>query len=217
MLNIVAFNSTLKFISYTISNFIMQKTFLIVLIFINTSISGLYASDNEFHAKGTHHTHHCESDELMFAYQYGYTEIRSKNNHMSDDSGTFIGIHIMKRIENAKFNNNFYLASGAHTTFTKDKHVGLMLGIMYPMNETTMISIMPGLIFMKHVTDHSNMGMAMDMGHSIDTNNTWETEEAIHLEISHTITLFSRILNPSISWMSSSSHNQYSLGLNFHF
>ena len=155
----------------------------------------------------------------MIAYQYGYTEIRSKNSHMSNDSGAFIGIHAMKPIENTRFNNNLYLAAGAHTTFTEDKHVGLMLGIMYPINETTMISIMPGLMFMKHAASHSNMGMGMgmSMGHMSVANNEWETEEAIHIEISHTITLFNRILNPSISWMSSSSHNQYSLGLNFHF
>ena len=58
---------------------------------------------------------------------------------------------------------------------------------------------------------------SMGMVHMNVTDNEWETEEAIHIEISHTITLFNRILNPSISWMSSSSHNQYSLGLNFHF
>ena len=195
----------------------MLKTLLILLIFISASITGLNASENQSHAKGTHHFHTCESNEWMIAYQYGYTEIRSKNSHMSDDSGAFLGIHVMKPIENTRFNNNFYLAAGAHTTFTEDKHVGLMLGIMYPINETTMISVMPGLMFMKHETSHSNMGMGMGMSHMNVANNEWETEEAIHIEISYTITLFNRILNPSLSWMSSSSHNQYSLGLNFHF
>ena len=140
---------------------------------------------------------------------------------MSDDSGAFLGIHVMKPIENTRFNGNLYLAAGAHTTFTEDEHIGLMLGIMYSMNETTMISIMPGLMFMKHKASHSNMGMGMgtgmSMGHMSAANNEWETEEAIHIEISHIITLFNRILNPSVSLMSSSSHNQYSLGLNFHF
>ena len=195
----------------------MLKTLLILLIFISASITGLNASENQSHAKGTHHFHTCESNEWMMAYQYGYTEIRSKNSHMSDDSGAFLGIHVMKPIENTRFNNNFYLAAGAHTTFTEDKHIGLMLGIMYPINETTMISVMPGLMFMKHKASHSNMGMGTGMGHMSVANNQWETEEAIHIEISHTITLFNRILNPSFSWMSSSSHNQYSLGLNFHF
>ena len=193
----------------------MPKPLLILLIFISASITALQASENHSHAKDTHHSHSCESNEWMMAYQYGYTEIRSKNNHMSDDSGVFLGIHLMKPIENSRFNGNLYLAAGAHTTFAEDKHVGLMLGIMYPINETTMISVMPGLIFMKHKTSHSNMGMGM--GHMSVSNIEWETEEAIHIEISHTITFFNRILNPSLSWMSSSSHNQYSLGLNFHF
>ena len=195
----------------------MLKTLLILLIFISTSITGLHSSENQSYAKGTHHFHSCESNEWMMAYQYGYTEIRSKNSHMSDDSGAFLGIHVMKPIEITRFNNNFYLAAGAHTTFTEDKHVGLMLGIMYPINETTMISVMPGLMFMKHKASHSNMGMGIGMDHMSVANNQWETEGAIHIEISHTITLFNRILNPSFSWMSSSSHNQYSLGLNFHF
>ena len=193
----------------------MPKPLLILLIFISATITGLHASENHSHAKSTHHSHSCESKEWMMAYQYGYTEIRSKNNHMSNDSGVFIGIHVMKPIENTRFNSNLYLAAGAHTTFTEDEHVGLMLGIMYLVNETTMISIMPGLMFMKHTASHSNMGMST--GHMSVANSEWETEEAIHIEISHTITLFKRILNPSLSWMSSSSHNQYSLGLNFHF
>ena len=184
----------------------MPKLLLIFLVFTSASLTGLYASKNHSHGK---------SNETMKAYQYGYTEIRSKNSHMSDDSGAFLGIHLMKPIEKTKSNSNLYLAAGAHTTFTEDKHVGLMLGIMYPLNETTVISIMPGIIFMKHEISHSNMGMSMD--HTSVANNEWETEEAIHIEISRTITFFSRTLNPSLSWMSSSSHNQYSLGLNFHF
>ena len=195
----------------------MPRYPLILLIFITAAITGLHASENLSHAKGTHHFHSCESTESMIAYQYGYTEIRSKNKHMSDDSGAFLGIHLMKPIKNTRFNDSLYLAAGAHTTFTEDKHVGLMLGIMYPINETTMISVMPGLMFMKHKTSHSNMGMGMGMSHMNVANNEWETEEAIHIEITHTITLFNHILNPSVSWMSSSSHNQYSLGLNFHF
>ena len=193
----------------------MPKALLILFILINTSITGLYASKNYPDCNCAHHFHACESNEWMMGYQYGYTEIRSKNNHMSNDSGAYFGIHIMKPIENTRLNSNFYLAGGVHTTFTEDKHVGLMLGIMYPINETTIISIMPGLMFMKHQADHSSMGMSM--GHMSLANIEWETEEAIHIEISHTINLLNRILNPSFSWMSSSGHNQYSLGINFHF
>ena len=193
----------------------MPKPLLILLIFITASITGLKASENHSYAERTHYFHSCESTELMIAYQYGYTEIRSKNNHMDDDSGAFFGIHLMKPIKNTRFNDYLYLAAGAHRTFTEDKHIGLMLGIMYPISKATMLSIMPGLIFMKHETSHSNMGMGMS--HMNVANNEWETEEAIHIEISHTITLFNRILYPSLSWMSSSSHNQYSLGLIVHF
>ena len=193
----------------------MPKYPLILLIFITVAISGLHASENYSLAKETHHFHSCDSNEFMIAYQYGYTEIRSNNNHMSDDSGAFLGIHVMKPIENTLHKNTFYFAAGAHTTFTENKHVGLMFGIMCPINETTMISVMPGLMFMKHEASHSNMGMGM--GHMSLANNEWETEEAIHIEINKTITLFKCILNPSLSWMSSSSHNQYSFGLNFHF
>ena len=195
----------------------MPKPILIILILISPLINGIYATENHTHTNGTHNFDPCESNEWMMAYQWGYTEIRSKNNHMSDDSGAFIGIHLMRPIEKTLFNSNLYLAAGAHTTFTEGNHIGLMLGIMYSINEITIISIMPGLMFMKHEASHLNMGMGMGMGHTSVSNNQWETEEAIHIEISHIITLFNRILNPSLSWMSSSSHNQYSLGLNFHF
>ena len=191
----------------------MPKPLLILLILISTSIIELHAGEDHSYAKDKLNSHFCESKEWMMAYQYGYTKIRSKNNHMSDDSGAFIGIHLMKPIDTTRFNSNIYLATGAHTTFTEDKHVGIMLGIMYSINETTMFSIMPGLMFVKHEAPHSNM----TMGHMSVANNEWETEEAIHIEISHTTALFNNILNPSFSWMSSSSHNQYSLGLNFHF
>ena len=191
----------------------MPKTLFILLISTILSITGLHASDNDSYAKDKHHSHSCESNEWNMAYQFGYTEIRSKNNHMSDDSGAFFGIHLMKAIENDRFNKNFHLGAGAHITSTEDMHIALMLGIMYSLNERTMISIMPGLMFMKHETPHSNMGM----GHMHVSSHGWETEEAIHIEISRTINLFSRILNPSFSWMSSSSHNQYSFGLNFNF
>ena len=193
----------------------MPKHPLILLILISAAITGLQASEDYSLAKETHHFHSCDSNESIIAYQYGYTEIRSKNNHMSDDSGAFLGIHIMKPIDNTSQKNTLYFAAGVHTTFTENKHVGLMLGIMCPINETTIISVMPGFMFMKHEASHSNMGMGM--GNMSVANNEWETEEAIHIEINHTITLFNYILNPSLSCMSSSSHNQYSFGLNFHF
>ena len=191
----------------------MPKPILIFIILSGLLINGIFASDSPPQTRAEHHLHSCEPNQFMVSYQFGYTNIRSKNNHMPNDSGVFLGIHLMKPIENSRFNSDLYLAAGAHTTFSEDKHLGLMLGIMYPINEKTMLSIMPGLMFMKHEASHSNMGM----GHMIVANDEWETEEAIHIEVSHTITLFNRILNPSFGWMSSSSHNQYSLGLNFHF
>lgn len=215
--SLTIYELTLTFI--LITNLIMPIHLLMLLIFISASMSCLQAGESHSHDKGTHYSHSSESNELMIAYQYGYTEIRSKNNHMPDDSGVFLGIHVMKPIDNSIFNSNLYLAAGAHTTFTEDNHIGLMLGIMYPINEKTMISIMPGLMLMKHEASHSNMNMGTSTGmdHMSVDNNEWETEEAIHIEITHTITLLNRILNPSFSWMSSSSHNHYSLGLNFHF
>jgi hypothetical protein len=48
-------------------------------------------------------------------------------------------------------------------------------------------------------------------------NPEWETEKAFHIEISRSINLFNHKLTPSLGWMSSSSHDQYSFGLNFHF
>ena len=196
----------------------MIKPLIICLVFIYLLINGISASETHSLTKGAYNYHNCESNSsIILGYQFGYSEIRPKNRHMADSSGAFIGIHLMKPIENIRFNNNFYLAAGAHTIFTEDEHFGLMLGIMYSINETTMISIMPGLMLMKHGASHSNIGMGMSMGHMSVANNEWEAEEAIHIEIAHTITLFNRIFNPSLSWMSSSSHNQYSLGLNFHF
>ena len=85
---------------------------------------------------------------------------------------------------------------------------------MFPINESTMISLM-SIVFMEHDASHSNSNMSMN--HMVNANKKWQTEEAIHIEISHTINLFNRILNPSISCMASPNHNQFSLGLNFHF
>ena len=203
----------------------MYKNLLSIFLFLSISLASLEASLNHSleghhsHNEHTHHFHGDESSKLMFAYQFGYTEIHSKNTHMSDDSGSFIGIHLMKQIESIFLDNDLFLAAGAHTAFTDDKHIGVMIGIMYEINKGTLLSIMPGLMFMKHEVAHSNMVMGMGMGHESihQANAKWETEEAIHIEIGHPISLFNYALNTSIGWMSSSSHNQYSFGLNLHF
>lgn len=193
----------------------------IIISLILTGVLLPYLNANEIHTHGehSHHFHGAESTEYMIAYQLGYAEIHSKNNHMPDDSGAFLGIHLMKHIDSSTFNDNLFLAAGAHTTVTDNQHIGVMLGIMYQINNKAMLSIMPGLMFMKHEVAHSTMGMGHGpMNSSMNaTNSEWETEEAIHIELSHTINLFNRELNPSLGWMSSSSHDQYSLGLNFHF
>ena len=198
----------------------MTKPLLILLIIVCSLITKLYSNEIESHSLSTDSINSCKSNRIMIAYQFGYTEIRSKSSQMPNDSGAFIGIHAMKLIEDSKFHDDLYFAAGAHKSFTEDSHIGVMLGIMYPINKKTMVSIMPGLIFMKHEGSHSNMSTVMDsmgMVHMNDTDNGWEIEEAIHTEVSYTIRFFNRIFNPSISWMSSSSHNQFSLGLNFHF
>ena len=193
----------------------MQKFLITSTIFLFSLISPLCRSNIAIKSSANHHQHSDKSAGLKFGYQYGYSEIRSKNNHMSDDSGAFLGIHLMKPIESTLLKSDIYLAAGAHATFTADRHIGIMLGMMFPINESTMISLMPGIVFMEHDASHSNSNMSMN--HMVNANKKWQTEEAIHIEISHTINLFNRILNPSISCMASPNHNQFSLGLNFHF
>jgi hypothetical protein len=153
----------------------------------------------------------------MFAYQIGYAEIHSKNNHLSDDSGALLGVHLMKHIQSKAFENKLFLAAGAHTILSDDKHIGVMFGIMNHLNEKTMLSIMPGFMYMKHEVAYAHRGMPMSMEMTPTTDLKWETEEAFHIEVSRSINLFNHELTPSIGWMSSSSHDQYTLGFNFHF
>jgi hypothetical protein len=201
----------------------MRNYTFYLILFTSSWLVSLQANDNQIQHQHTHHLHGNESSQLMFAYQMGYAEIHSKNNQMPDDSGAILGVHLMKQIENKAFKNKLFLAAGAHTVFTDDKHIGVMLGIMYQLNEDTMLSIMPGLMFMKHSVAHSHgdmqmsMPMPMPMPMTPTPNPEWETEKAFHIEISRSINLFNHKLTPSLGWMSSSSHDQYSFGLNFHF
>ncbi|MFL2847855.1 MAG: hypothetical protein ACJZ9B_02650 [Coraliomargaritaceae bacterium] len=192
-------------------------TFYLILFTISLLVS-LQANEDHIHLGHKHYGH--ESSQLMFAYQIGYAEIHSKNNHMSDDSGALLGVHLMKHIQSKALENKLFLAAGAHTVFTNDKHIGVMLGIMYQLNEDTMLSIMPGLMYMKHAVAHSHGGMQMSMEMQMpmthSPNPEWETEKVFHIEISRSINLFNHKLTPSLGWMSSSSHDQYSFGLNFH-
>lgn len=193
------------------------------LLLFFTVIGSIQAGEN--HTNHLDHVHHRETQALsnwMSGYQFGFSHIVSKNDHMSDDTGVFLSLHAMKNLENTLFNRKLYFATGVHTTFTNDKHIGTMIGIMYQINDQTILSIMPGIMWMKHSKNHSmdEMDMNMDMGNMskmYPVKVQWESEYGTHIEISHKMVLLGHLLSPNIGWMSSSSHDQYTLGLNFHF
>lgn len=205
------FNRDFNFLTVLIMH---NYTFFLIL-FTSSLLVSLQANEDHIHHGHKHHGH--ESSQLMFAYQIGYAEIHSKNNHLSDDSGALLGVHLMKHIQSKAFENKLFLAAGAHTILSDDKHIGVMFGIMYQLNEKTMLSIMPGFMYMKHEVAYAHGGMPMSMEMTPTPDLKWETEEAFHIEVSRSINLFNHELTPSIGWMSSSSHDQYSFGLNFHF
>lgn len=183
---------------------------ILSLLFIAISLTASIFA-NESHS---HHSEIQENTKLMFGYQIGYSHIASKNDNMPDDSGLYLGVHVMKHLESGALKDKLLLASGIHTTFTEEKHVGAMIGIMYKITDRTILSVMPGIMWMKHSTNHTNSSMIMQM---TPAKAKWESEYGTHFELSHEIHAFDRILNPSIGYMSSSSHNQYTFGLNFHF
>lgn len=193
----------------------MRNYTFFLILFASSLLVSLQANQDHIHHGYKDHGH--ESSQPMFAYQIGYAKIHSKNNHMSDDSGTLIGVHLMKHIQSKTFENKLFLAAGAHTILSNDKHIGVMLGIMYQLNDKTMLSIMPGFMYMKHEVAQTHQGMPMPMQMTPTNDTKWESKEAFHIEISRSMNLFNHELTPSIGWMSSSSHDQYSLGLNFHF
>jgi hypothetical protein len=201
-----------------------MRNLLYFFLLFHTGIGAIQAGGTH-----SHHIHGSEnevpSSKWMFGYQLGYSHIASNNDHMPDDSGLSLGFHAMKPIEEGRFKDKIYFAAGTHITFTEEKHIGAMLGFMYEINNKTMLSIMPGIMWMKHSIAHSNMdGMNsmtnMQMNTSMNSTPAkakWESEYGTHIEISHTVYLFDHLINPSISWMHSSSHDQYTFGLNFHF
>lgn len=200
----------------------MNNPLYFILLFF-TVIGSIQAGEK--HKNHSDHAHHRETQALsnwMSGYQFGFSHIVSKNDHMSDDTGVFLSLHAMKNLENTLFNRKLYFATGVHTTFTNDKHIGTMIGIMYQINDQTMLSFMPGIMWMKHSKNHSmdEMDMNMDMGNMskmYPVKAQWESEYGTHIEISHKMVLLGHLLNPNIGWMSSSSHDQYTIGLNFHF
>jgi hypothetical protein len=199
---------------------------LCLLLLIFTVTGSIQAGENlTHHTNHSDHAHHRVTEApstWMFGYQFGFSRIVSNNEHMSNDSGVFLGLHAMKNLENDLFKRKLYFATGVHTTFTDDKHIGAMIGIMFQINNQTILSIMPGIMWMKHSKNHSmdEMDMNMDMGNMskmYPVKAQWESEYGTHIEISYKMVLFGHLLNPNIGWMCSSSHDQYTLGFNFHF
>ena len=135
--------------------------------------------------------------------------IESKNDHMNDDSGVMIGFHLMKEIKDALSG-----ALGMHKIFTDDEHIGLMLGLMYSPNENFIISLMPGVMYMKHYQAH-NMGMGQ-MGMQMPSEKELSSEYGNHMEFSYKSNIFNKDLNASVGLMESKSHSMYFIGLNFH-
>ena len=198
-------------------NLNMHAFYFYLLLIFNSFTLILNANESHLLHTSDHHDHGTVPSKIMFAYQIGYSEIHSKNNNKQNESGVLLGIHLMTKLRNKEYKNRLFLGAGAHTVLSDNRHIGLMLGIMYKLNKHTFLSIMPGVMFMKHQHANSHGNMPMHMPVTAMPDPKWETEEAIHVEFSHTISLLSHILNPSFSWMSTSSHNQYSLGLNYHF
>ena len=161
------------------------------------------------------HTKH--SKPYMISYSVGYAWLESNDNHMQDDSAPYIGIHIMSHKPTYIFNKEFNLAAGAHKTWTNDPHFGIMLGLMYALNENTSIGFMPGQIWMKHSDSHNNQNMNMNMNMNTSNKKEWDSEYANHIEIQTKLNLFNRVINTSISTMLSKSHTHYSVGFNLLF
>ena len=193
----------------------MRNYTFFLILFTGSLLVSLQANEDNIHHANKHHGH--KPSQPIFAYQIGYAEIHSKNNRMPNDSGALLGVHLMKQTQSRAFENELFLAAGAHTILSDNKHIGIMFGIMYQLNEKTMLSIMPGFMYMKHEVAHSRRGMPMPMQMTPTHDSKWVTEEAFHIEISRSINLFNNELTPSIGWMSSSNHDQYSFGLNYHF
>lgn len=165
---------------------------------------------------------------LMLGVQAGYAWIDSKDTHMADDSGSMIGIHLMQHKHPKSdtkdcLNHRLSWAAGLHKTLTKDPHYGAMLGLMYALSPELTLSFMPGYIFMKHdnhtTMNHSSMGgMSQQMPNSMHSvDRKWSSEYASHIELTLSLKAFNNDFKPSFSWMTSDSHELYSLGLNFSF
>lgn len=164
----------------------------------------------------------------MIGFQTGYAWIESNDTHMADDSGTMIGLHLMRHSQTETDAihcppKHLTWAAGLHTTLTKDPHYGAMIGLMYALSPQLTLSVMPGYIWMKHdahtAMNHPPMGgMAEQMPSSMNTSQEkWSTEYATHFELTLSLKLLNQNFKPSFSWMTSDSHELYSLGLNFNF
>ena len=182
---------------------------------------------SEMHS-GHSQSSNTRSSERMLGLQAGYAWIQSKDVHMEDDSGPMIGIHIMQHVNTIPDSKHCHQhrlswAAGLHKTFTKDPHYGAMVGLMYALSPEITLSFMPGYIWMKHdshsAMQHSPMaGMGAGMPNSMHSGERkWESEYATHFEFTFSLNAFNQNFKPSLSWMTSDSHELYSLGLNFSF
>ncbi len=179
------------------------------------------------HAHGNTHTdtHTHEDNGFMVGLNLGYASIEAKDTHMQDDSGEYLGIHIMKHLESERYGDKLAWAAGAHKIFTKEPHLSAMIGLMYSLTEDLTLSVMPSVMWMKHANHSESMGGMGGMGGmgsmgSMGSMMTpekaqWQSEYATHIEISYKVQIKDLLLNPSISCMTSSSHASFMFGLNF--
>lgn len=178
-----------------------------------------YTSASEIgHAHGNKHidTHTHEDNGFMVALNLGYASIEAKDTHMQDDSAEYLGIHIMKHLESERYGDKLAWAAGAHKIFTKEPHLSAMIGLMYSLTEDLTLSVMPSVMWMKHANHSENMSGMGGMGSMMAPEKAqWQSEYATHIEISYKVKIKDLSLNPSIGYMTSSSHASFMFGLNF--
>ncbi len=192
-------------------------TIFLIYLFLNHTLysykSDLNLDNNDNHCQDTN------TSDIMFSLQTGYAWIDTKDAHMENDSGLLIGLHAMHHNTLEFFDEYFSLAFGIHKTWSKEPHIGAMVGLMYKINDNLSVSFMPGYVWMKH-SEHNhivaNAGMP-NMPMNMSNKENWESEYSNHIELHSEIKIFSYLLNTSLSLMTSKSHSLYSFAFNFNF
>ena len=162
------------------------STFMKVLIAISMALVGFSTaalSEEDHHASHAH--------EWEFGVSAGYANLKTEG-----EEGTFLDLHLLKRLEGDGFEKYFSVGLGAEMIVSDEKHYAAMVVLAYHPTEDLLLSVAPGFEWAKH------------------EGSSWKREYATHIEAVYNVGISGAYhIGPMIGYSKTSEAEEYSVGI----